>query len=638
MFRAIIFIIILVTGNNSYPQNKTKNTNLKDTYLKTGKQFLNVNPDSSIYFYKKALAICKKENDSINTAIIYNKLGINYFRLGKLDTAIYYYKKLKKRKELNNDIKGVGIAYNNIGNAYFVLGKYLDAEKYQLLALKIFKKIKYENGIASCYLNLSLIYENLSESNYFTDVNYDISIDYLKKALKKYKTIGNNKGIANVYTNLGNIYANKNELDNAYDYYIKEKELRISTNDKYGEAGCYNNIGLIEHKRGNFSKALEMASKSMQINTEINNKQGICKSLYLNGLCFEGIEKTKKAIEYFNNSYNIAHKNSFVDMQKVTAKKLSELYEKVGNIDNAFVFHKKYIAINDSITTDKASKLITEIQTKYETEKKQIQIEKQAKALEFEKVKNKNKSLKIQQYQNNIIFLILGLILLLVSVIFIFLNHKNKQKITRAKLEKKAIAANLKGQENERYKIAEELHDDIGSKLAGASNILKNLVDDFPEINILKNVEKEVTQSYKEIRLTSHRMAHYSKMNKDIIEGVQEFIDEYNLFSKAEINFIYKGKQEPKINDKIKLAVYRSVQELIINAVKHSQATQITTFIEIDNTNLQIKVIDNGIGFNKDAKKGIGLANIEERIKFLNGKLVINSKNGTEIFINIPIS
>ncbi len=458
------------------------------------------------------------------------------------------------------------------------------------------------------------------------------------KELKKYKTIGNKKGIANVYTNLGNIYANNNELDNAYNYYIKEKALRISTNDKYGEAGCYNNIGLIEHKKGNFSKALVMASKSMQINTEINNKQGICKSLYLYGLCYEGLTNIKKAIEYFNNSYKIAHKNSFIDMQKVTSKKLSELYEKAGNINNAFVFHKKYIAINDSITTDKASKLITEIQTKYETEKKQIQIEKQAKALEFEKVKNKNKSLKIQQYKNNIIFLILGLALLLVLVILIFLNHKNKQKITRAELEKKAIKANLRGQENERYKIAEELHDDIGSKLAGASNILKNLIDDFPEISILKNVEKEVTQSYKEIRLTSHRMAHYSKMNKDIIEGVQEFIDEYNLFSKAEISFIYKGKQEPIINDEIKLAVYRSVQELIINAVKHSQATKITTFIEIDSANLQIKVIDNGVGFSKNTKKGIGLANINERINFLNGELIINSTNGTEILIRIPLS
>lgn len=634
------FILPLTAASAEQSDNKdnitTEETSLK-SLMRSGKSFLNSKPDSSIYYYEKALSISIQEKDSVTTAKIYNKLGLNFFTLGQLDSAIHYYTKLKIEKQKQSKPKGVGIAFNNIGNVYFVWGKYLEAEKYQNLALAIFKDINFENGLASCYVNLSLIYENLSETNYSDTINYDVSIHYLEKALGIYKTINNQKGEANVYTNLGNIFANKDQLNKAYEYYQEEKKLRLLTKDKFGEAGCYNNIGLIQQKRNQIPEALEMAELSQALNLKLGNTQGICKSYYLKGLCYESLKKNDIAIQYFRDSYQLALENKYVDMIKVNTKKLSALYELEEDVNNAFIFYKKYIAINDSIVSEKSNQLITEIQTKYETAEKEAQIEQQSKALEIEKVSNQNKSLEIQQYQSNMLLLGLGLLLLIIVIVFLYVNHQVKQKAIRSEMEKKAIKANLKGQEEERYKIAEELHDDIGSKLAGASNILKNLVEDYPEIPILKNVEKEVSKSYKEVRLTSHRMAHYSKMNRGILEGIQEFIDEFNLFSKAEISFNNQCEGDLLVSNDIKLAIYRSVQELVINAVKHAQATKITCNLKVKDNTLYIEVVDDGIGFEDHQNQGIGLANIQERLQFLNGSLHLDSSPGAIVKIEIPV-
>ena len=255
-------------------------------------------------------------------------------------------------------------------------------------------------------------------------------------------------------------------------------------------------------------------------------------------------------------------------------------------------------------------------------------------------------SMEKQISQRNIIISItVLLILILIFSSILIISYKNKIRSNNIIASKnKEISnqkSNIEGQELERKRIAKELHDGIASNLA---SIKLRLIDNQLKSNNegLQDIIIQIDESCKEVRAISHNLLPLNFTNITLNNLLIDLGNKFNSSNKLNIELEYFQKDENVIiSENIKLEIYRIVQELLHNIIKHAQASVATISLLIENDEVYLGVDDNGIGFIVEAdKKGVGITNIESRIISLSGKFIIDSKlgRGTAVNINFPLT
>lgn len=216
-----------------------------------------------------------------------------------------------------------------------------------------------------------------------------------------------------------------------------------------------------------------------------------------------------------------------------------------------------------------------------------------------------------------------------------------EQKIIDQKVQeqKMVIRAILAGEERERNKLGQELHDNVGQILAGIKIFLstgRNAKDGNE--NIITESLELIDSAIEEIRSLS-RGKVTPMVKVDLKELLQLLIDRLDGTQHIKINLEYKGKEQ-SISDDLKLNIYRIIQEQLNNVLKHANAQNVYILIETSENNIHIMLKDDGKGFDVNSKKsGIGLANIINRVETFNGNIVIESSfgKGCKIIINVPV-
>ncbi|RAR75677.1 tetratricopeptide repeat-containing sensor histidine kinase [Flavobacterium aciduliphilum] len=454
---------------------------------------------------------------------------------------------------------------------------------------------------------LSKAYMQVGKSLYESNIN--LSLVYFKKAYREILKTNNSQYLCRILQNLGVVYADPkiNKIDSAlYVYnlafpYLK-KENNI--NDLFN---VYTNIGVAYHLKKNYKKALFYYNKADSIPIlEYKTK--------------------KKEILYDFMSENYKSMGDY--------KKSLEYIDKKNVYKNIFDENKQQLAIKD-------------IDTKYNT--KQTKLE--------------NVSLK-NELNKNYVILIIGSILLIITIIASVLMYKNldkKKKIaeqekfiqiqkleaTLKEQELHEIDVMLESQEKERQRIANELHDNIGSILAtlkfNFQNIKKTL--DSEEKNRLLLFEKTdqlLEEAYQEVRAISH-LKNLGVVGQEGLEAsVKKMAEKMSFLEKITFNVLPFGMTE-RIENTTEIMLFRIIQELCTNIIKHSEATEVNIYLtQHDQSEINIIIEDNGKGFDYKkvtTKGGIGLKSIEKKIEQMGGTITIDSviNNGTTIIIDLEI-
>jgi signal transduction histidine kinase len=578
---------------------------------------------SSCHFEKS-----KKANDTLNLARYYRYRAAYFNKLSVFDSSYFYCLKSEKLYRKTNDKFGLAKVYLCKGGVLYSVNNYLEAELWFNKALSLLKKTKYKDRLVLTYLNLGLVEFQLG--------NYDSSIKYYKVGLKiiddnKVKTNEVNK--AYIYLNMGYLY------DKKRDYKKSRIFFKLANNCK--------NI-----KRDNPNLYISILENLAQNSMNNNNFNGLPKQFF------------KILNSSLINDYNVPF-NCRMD--------LSNFFLKIKDTINA----QKYA--NEALLVARKSKVPYNIlnglrQVGYTNKNRAQQCideyDKKIDSLLIADRKTRNQFYKIQldvdeitQEKDNaiiqkwVIVSMMSGILLIVILLFVIFYQKSKQK------EVKLLQAQQKANEEtyqmfinqqalqdeaktiEKKRIALELHDNILNKLASIRfNLYPITQKNDPEIQ--KNAEKHVNRIKDvedEIRTISHDFSNdlfaeaYSF--KIILE---KLIDEQNkLYPDTQ----YRIELEEKINldsvsSKIKMNMYRIIQEALYNVHKHAKATKVAVAIIQDENNICISILDNGIGFDTSkTKEGIGIKNIKLRIKQLSGKISVisSTKHGTAINMAIPI-
>jgi hypothetical protein len=303
---------------------------------------------------------------------------------------------------------------------------------------------------------------------------------------------------------------------------------------------------------------------------------------------------------------------------------------------------KLHLTYKDSVAEDEKNTRILDIQTKYETEKKE------------------KENLKLKQ---NKLWLLIGLaiaLLLLTTSYFAFRHQKNKKKILlkekelqEQKLEKllknqelSSIDAMIEGQEKERQRIANDLHDNLGSLLATLKLHFHNLKVKKDRLKTEENIlfertDQLIDETYQKVRSMAHAKNAGIKANESLLPAVKNFASKVSLANALVIDVIDDG-MEVRLDNALEMTIFRVIQELITNIIKHAHATEANIHLTNHGNFINILVEDNGVGFNTNEVKpqsGMGLYSIQTRIENLEGKVTIESfeGKGTSVIIDIPI-
>lgn len=585
--------------------------------------------DSSEYYFKKAKKAIKNEVDEAEYYFCKNAFHTDF---GTSDSAIYYgetaLKKFKDTKNYNSIIT----LYNNLSRAYNDKGQYENAIRNRITGLKLAENQKFENWIGTFYIGLSYDYHDFED--------YPKGIYYGKKAIHFFlnKKGAEAKDIRSSFNATAINYDDWNKPEQAL-FYHKQNLKYIKGKDTLLLHSTFNNIGNTLLKQKKFEEAKKWLLRSVKIiDFRVKNNDSLYTDYsyatsYTNlATIATELNQYEEAKKYFDLAFKYSKKSE-------TAEKLRDYYQqkiifnkKYNKLSEAIEEQENYIKLRDSIYTAEKNKTIAELETKYQTEKKEKQIlQHQA------EVKQKNTWLLLISS-----FVIIGLIL--------FRNFRAKAKLQKEQLEleNKLLEeqSNYKIQE-QRLEISRELHDNVGSQLTFIISILDNLknssvqFDDAidKKINTLTNfANKSISELRDTIWVLNSKQLRLSELKSRMLNFIKDAGESVDTIR---FQFGFDIHNDVQLSSKQAINLYRILQEIVNNAIKHANAKDISVSISQIENELQIKISDNGIGFDYESKKkkSFGLTNIQNRIQEINGSLqvVSNEEKGTHYSITVKL-
>ncbi|WP_299114964.1 sensor histidine kinase [uncultured Winogradskyella sp.] len=488
-----------------------------------------------------------------------------------------------------------------------------------------------DNGLI-CFILKKIIYSVLYNPNTRKE---------LKDYLELYK-IHAKDNFERLWYQFYNLRYDKKEKIKELESHLDELEKLDAT---FLKANYHIHIGLhyndfkrnSKKARYHYNKAIELL-KTIRFN---NLNQYLFQSHANSGVTYYHEGNYNKALEKFKVASELKISNNRFDYLANLERWKLKCFIAINDSENALNSLEKREILLDSISNYQQGLAIKETEAKFNNEK-----------LRADNLETKARS---KQNQNIAIGLAGSLALGSIIAFLLFKNTKRKQKLAEQdkeietqklatvlkEQELTAIDAMIEGQEKERQRIANDLHDDLGGLMATVK-LHFNALKDKKSPELFDKTNTLIDEAYNKVRSVAHAKNSGVIAKHGLLKSVKEMANKISISNQLEIEVIDYGL-ETRLENSLELTLFRVIQELVSNAVKHAQASEISIHITNHEDMINLMVEDNGIGFNTKqmtkTNKGMGINSIDKRVEYLDGKMTIESEKnkGTTIIIDIPL-
>ncbi len=586
------------------------------TYYAVSKIYFEEDLEKADYYNTLGMRLAKKLQFKLGEVRTLHLKGTILNKLGEYDSAIFIFNtglKLATTKDLmefkHRIISGITISY-------WRKSDFIQAQKNQLIALRIQEKMKDEKSVAYSYNMLGILNSAL--------LKYEQSISYYKKTIALREKLKLFPEAAVSYGNLGNVYTKIKKYDLALNCHLLALKSHRADKNLFSECMTLGNIGNLYYEINNYTEAKNYYLKGIDVANIVADSNTLA-SLYLQlGSSQIELKDFVEAEKNINFALKLLVKFGDVEGEKECYEMLGTLYQAKNNPAQSLIYFKKYWHLNDSLTGLAAQEQFDELSLVYETEKKDAQIKKKNAAILYEK----------QQAKQKIWIGVSLFVLLIIIFLLIYYRFKNRKKQEQLIYEKNASLQIIDAEQKERSRIARELHDGIGQKLTVLKMYASVQENNQQQIDLLDGTITEVRQ-------LSHNLMP-EILSLGIFIALKDICEKVNLNQQFQCVFSFnKAAENIRLAEDIEFSVYRIVQEVINNMLKHSKANKIELRLEKTENELQVLISDNGVGF--DARtihqsQGIGWGNILTRAKIINALVNVKSnEKGTQINLHITV-
>ena len=633
MFMAIMCIFCV------YNINAQNNDSLQiNKLIKAGASLLKAKNDSAYIYFNNSLQIATKNKsarDSIN--VLFN-LGKVYANANKYNEAkMYWHQTLKICQRTQVDVRREILSYIRLADVYNELtGAKDSAALYYYLAEQKFNAQKIDDPNFNAYINTHLAYYWLQLNSKPIKEDLDNGRYHIEK-VRKDSALLNQNSRDELYFLEGFFYSVNTAAtkDSARYYFLKYLENEKNLNF-YDKVMAYVNLinacldlGYFEESNVYLNK-LQALKQNMHPVLLSYLESIIIKSEFVNKNYLSAIKSGTALIEKFKKEATL--NVNVLEIYDMTAK----AYDSLGRYKEASRYKSEYFLLADSLNNKARSQTASMLAIRSKMAEKDKALAQKELALAQSEITHKNKN-----------FWIISIAIILVSLtvisILTYINNRNKIKSQEKQIEINHLKDTVEGEENERKRLARELHDGLGGIITAIRIHFGLINQNFEHLQANKTYQdgmQLIEEASTELRKTAHNLAPDLVTQHGLVYALEAFCSRIANGTNINLSFQALGEDPAGREASVDLTIYRVIQELSHNIVKHSGASKALVQIQFINNDVIITVEDNGIGLPPNilsTAKGIGLQNIKSRIENINGIFNIESKTDEGTSINIEI-
>ena len=578
---------------------------------------------------KLAVSDTAKQLEIIHT-LPYDFIIANHQEL--IPILLHYEKSAKENKAY------LAKLYVNLSLAYYYNGKYDENLKYGLKAIHVYETLNDQISLGFMYGELGYQMKRRDLSKAFGLMRKGIAILEKQQDVDKFSSIYNNYGV---------LFEMKLELDSAIYFYKKALSVKERLNDSLGMPYSLNNIFEVKILMNKPDEAIQYLHRSTLIREKRQDSLGLAINYCHYAKYYAEKNKPDSSVYYYDKAIPIALKHNYIFLIQNIYSDMALQFEKQKKYSQSLLFYKKYKEYSDSLINIETNKAIADLQIKFETEEKE-------KALLFERAEKErieSEKLKAQLSANKRqkwIWIVssAGILFVLLALIAMQRNKRLAQEEKNNAIiheQEKGMVAIINAQEEERIRVAKDLHDGLGQQLSALSLHFQLLAKKITGQNAsfqmeIEKIKNMIVDTAKDVRFISHQM-----MPKALTElGLREALEDMTqaTLSSAGIQVLFTSDEfKERLPKTMEIGLYRIAQELITNIVKHSKAKQVSVFVRNLNSSIVLEVNDDGIGIDSSTFEGIGMLSIQSRVNALKGRFVLSTApgKGTKAIVKIKL-
>jgi signal transduction histidine kinase len=606
-------------------------------YLEIGSVYDGVEPLKAKQYYRKAIELSTKLKFHAGTIKSFASYSNVFAVTGEHDSSMLYNEKALALAREIKDSLNTGIALLNIGVSHGYL------ENYEAAIQNFQEGLKIVEG--KTYTKLEVKINDRLQVMYWQMAQYDKAIGFGKKAVQQSRQLNMTYELAQSLSNLSLSYLSKSMQPEALPLLTEALTIAKNIGNYNLESAILLNLSDILLVSGDYEKAKQYIEKSLLLHRGLGSKDGEAISLRALAVYYLQKKNFSNAKELATESAIIARRNALTLDHAEAIHVLSSVAYATGDMRSGDKYHRQYGDSIKALVKKILSQKSAELEKKYETEKKEAQIKK----LEAEK---QVQQLSIRQ-KNALNYILIGsAVALLIISLLLYRNHTSKQKLQQQRInelenEKQLTAteAVLKGEEQERTRLARDLHDGLGGMLSGIKYSFQTmkggLIMTPDNAQAFERSMDMLDSSIKEMRRVAHNMMPEALVKFGLDIALRDFCHDINQSGALQVSYQSIGIKDLSIDQTTAITIYRIVQELINNTMKHASAKTAIIQVSTINDGISITVEDDGKGFNPvilEGSRGIGWSNIQSRIEYLKGKVDVQSEPGKGTSVHIELS
>jgi len=614
-------------------QSAKEDTTKIDLYLQYGDLYRLTQPDSATLFYQKAGKLADRLHFNRGTTAyishyieVLNNKGLYTQALALCEQSV------KLNQQMGNQ-RDLARAYNNVANEYQYLGALSSASEYYLKAIRISEDLHAKPFLKVLTNNLASVFLELEQ--------YDKAYTYASRSNTIAHELHDTNGIASSVVNMGIAELHLSKLSQAMQHFRETVWYGRYLGDYTFEEDGYLNMAELNTRQKNIDSAIVQNQHALDM--AIKNDNPNYKILSLGGLAddYSARNNWPKANGYIMQAIAIAEKIQDRNTMNQLYTRASRIREGLKDYKGALLYKNKYALLNDSLLNEKTRDHINDLETRYQTVQKDKAIAEQQLQLENTKAIVRKRNTQLWLMGSGVA------VLLLISLLIVRL-YRQRQKLNNQRLlsiqkeqEVTLLKAVLEGQEQERQRIAREMHDDMGSGLTTILYLCQDL--DHSKMPHNENVAGKIASTARSLTSKMNEIIWSMNREYDTLEDLVAYI-RHNASEMLENTSMDYDIQVPDtipsitLSGKARRNIYLVVKEALHNAMKHAQADFVNIDIKV-NSHLQISVRDNGCGITRNERRyGNGLQNMRARMDTIGGTFDIQSEQGTTVQLTVPLT
>lgn len=646
LFYFTCFLLVLIVNTTSVKCQTTiadsiikmlpleKNDSLRVVMLRDiGFDYYRTNAKKSSQYLLQAMALAKQTNNIFQYFGAMMDYGSLQIELGKLDTAIVIFKALLAEPYAQTNYKMKAAALGNLATVYLNQGRYIAAQECYLTAIALFEKNKDERQLAIPYGNICFVFLELKQ--------YQKAIDYANRLYLLSVKNNDKESQVTALSFVATSYIRMGTPERALSALKESMTLSLLQQNPSQRFELYSNFGEYYLAIKNYNQAIFNLNKADSISKTLTNAKHRGSNLALLAKAYTLNNNYSKAIKVLEQAASMLEGSGKKDEQRQLYMAFVETEEQLGNYKKANTYLHRYADLKDSIYDAATAAKIAELEIDYQITKKENDI-----LLLRQESKSKEDSI---QKSRTLSYVLTGSLLTLLLISFLsYRTYRQKQQLQQQQIhqlqsEKLLLASEsiLKGQEDERSRMAQDLHDGLGGMLSSIkltlSSMKGNVILTEDNARLFTKAFEQLDSSINEMRRVAHNMMPEALVKLGLQQALQDYCDTINDSKQLRVDAQFYGL-ENRMEATTEIIIYRIVQELVNNSLKHANATALLVQVMKQGQELNITVEDNGIGFSLSEvrlKNGAGLDNIRARVDYLKGQMDIKSAPGSGTSVHI---